>query len=332
MGNARYENMVDHLESLIATGVYKSGDRIPSLREISEKYTISMGSVRRGIKLLEDKGLLEFRHGSGTYVAPRRVKSDTTDDFLKIAVFLESDRANESYCAQALTGAQEVAAAENCSLTLNFCACNKMTGEFIQRRIGDSRGMLLLGCFDSVLEKLDSMIPGVGLSMHRTYAGLLSTVELDPFTATEQACGFFRKRRIHKIRVVSHNLPVHRLRAKIFADAWQAYGSCDQIELAEYTWADCSDDGCGYLFVSGTDFQLSSHHFREQFGRNLTEERTVLSIDGKSLFVPTYQPVSTIYIDWKQAGRIAMRECLRRIQDTGSEARRIYLDCKILER
>lgn len=64
-----YEEIVTQLKGLIAEGKLKSGDQLPSERELSEQLKVSRASVREAIRALESQGLLQIRPGEGTYVA-----------------------------------------------------------------------------------------------------------------------------------------------------------------------------------------------------------------------------------------------------------------------
>ncbi len=63
------EDIAAQLKRLIAEGELRSGDQLPSERELSEQFKVSRPSVREAIRTLESMGLLEARHGHGTYVA-----------------------------------------------------------------------------------------------------------------------------------------------------------------------------------------------------------------------------------------------------------------------
>ncbi len=64
-----YEDIVSQIRELIADGRLKSGDRLPSERELSEMFQVSRASVREAIRALESMGLIEIRSGEGTYIA-----------------------------------------------------------------------------------------------------------------------------------------------------------------------------------------------------------------------------------------------------------------------
>ncbi len=61
--------VVSQIEELIVAGVLKSGQKLPSERELAEQLSVSRPKVRDAIKLLEDRGLLLVKHGDGTFVS-----------------------------------------------------------------------------------------------------------------------------------------------------------------------------------------------------------------------------------------------------------------------
>lgn len=68
--HARTADEVAHqIEALILQGVLRSGDRLPGERELAQDTGVSRPTVRDAIKKLEHMGILESRHGGGTFVA-----------------------------------------------------------------------------------------------------------------------------------------------------------------------------------------------------------------------------------------------------------------------
>jgi len=57
------------LQSIISG--MRVGERLPSERELSEKWDVARMTVRRAMDELFKEGAIERRHGSGTFVAPR---------------------------------------------------------------------------------------------------------------------------------------------------------------------------------------------------------------------------------------------------------------------
>ncbi len=60
------------LRALIADGTLRPGDRLPSEEELSERLGVSRGSMREGIRMLAALGVIDTRHGSGSYVSDLR--------------------------------------------------------------------------------------------------------------------------------------------------------------------------------------------------------------------------------------------------------------------
>ena len=61
--------VVVQIEDLILSGVLKSGQKLPSERDLAERLQVSRPTVRDAIKTLEGRELLIVKHGDGTFVA-----------------------------------------------------------------------------------------------------------------------------------------------------------------------------------------------------------------------------------------------------------------------
>jgi len=66
-----YEQIAQQLASAIASGEYEVGQRLPSERELAQKFSVSRPTVREAIIALELDELVEVRTGSGVYVTHR---------------------------------------------------------------------------------------------------------------------------------------------------------------------------------------------------------------------------------------------------------------------
>ncbi len=66
-----YLQLADMIRNQIRDGGIRTGEALPSERELSDAVGISRVTVRRAIETLLREGLLSRRHGSGTYIAPR---------------------------------------------------------------------------------------------------------------------------------------------------------------------------------------------------------------------------------------------------------------------
>lgn len=58
----------DQLESMIESGEYKVGDKIPTEPELMNMFEVSRNTVREAVQSLTWSGILEVRQGAGTFV------------------------------------------------------------------------------------------------------------------------------------------------------------------------------------------------------------------------------------------------------------------------
>lgn len=64
----RYIQLANWIRTLIMDGSWKAGDALPSERSIVAATNLSRVTIRKALELLVREGLLQQRHGSGTYV------------------------------------------------------------------------------------------------------------------------------------------------------------------------------------------------------------------------------------------------------------------------
>ena len=61
--------VVAQIEALIAAGVLKQGRKLPSERDLAESLSVSRPKLREALHRLEERGLVQTRHGEGTFVS-----------------------------------------------------------------------------------------------------------------------------------------------------------------------------------------------------------------------------------------------------------------------
>lgn len=65
--------IVDKILEMIGAGYWSPGDKLPSQRDLAGQMDVSMASLREALYSLQAMGVLEMRHGSGTYVSNNTV-------------------------------------------------------------------------------------------------------------------------------------------------------------------------------------------------------------------------------------------------------------------
>jgi DNA-binding transcriptional MocR family regulator len=68
-----YEELAEDLTGLIAKGTLRAGDRLPSVRVLSDQRGVSISTVLQAYLLLESRGFVETRPQSGHYVRSTRL-------------------------------------------------------------------------------------------------------------------------------------------------------------------------------------------------------------------------------------------------------------------
>ena len=66
-----YQQIKDHCQSGIKSGSYPVDSRLPSERQLAEKFMVSRMTVTKAFKELEREGWVYARSGKGTFVAPQ---------------------------------------------------------------------------------------------------------------------------------------------------------------------------------------------------------------------------------------------------------------------
>lgn len=69
-----YKQLLDNIKA----GVWKSGDKLPTENELSKELNVSRATIRAALQRLRSIGLVESKHGKGTFVCPNEDLFDYT--------------------------------------------------------------------------------------------------------------------------------------------------------------------------------------------------------------------------------------------------------------
>ena len=81
-----YRQVADSILTLIRSGEYKAGARLPSERDLATAFKVSRPTIREAMIALEILGWVDSRHGSGIYIAEHPPAQAGADD-LDIGAF-----------------------------------------------------------------------------------------------------------------------------------------------------------------------------------------------------------------------------------------------------
>ncbi|MET9340297.1 winged helix-turn-helix domain-containing protein [Nonomuraea sp. NPDC003804] len=77
-----YAAMADHIAARIETGELRANARLAGERALAEEYGVALGTARRAIEELRQRGLVVTLPAKGTFVATPRPASDGEADAL----------------------------------------------------------------------------------------------------------------------------------------------------------------------------------------------------------------------------------------------------------
>ena len=137
------------LRALVAEG--RAGDRLPSERELAERLGAARMTVRHAMDALVAEGLLERRHGSGTYLLPRPVVR-----FLGLTSFTQDMRERGLEPGSRLLRFEELEADEELATRLRVDAGAAVL-RFSRLRTGDGRPMAV-----ETTEIARAVVPSLG--------------------------------------------------------------------------------------------------------------------------------------------------------------------------
>ncbi len=92
----KQRQIADWIISQILDGTLAPGDRLPSARELMERFDVSNQTAQNAVKLLQAEGLAEGVPGRGTFLAEdldldnltHRIDEPATDDYIALSAKL----------------------------------------------------------------------------------------------------------------------------------------------------------------------------------------------------------------------------------------------------
>mgnify|MGYP004709906971 CR=1 FL=1 len=71
----RYQHLANLLAQRIEQGFYREGEKLPSVRSLSQEHGVSISTVQQGYQLLEQQRLITAQPRSGYSVAPHPLQA-----------------------------------------------------------------------------------------------------------------------------------------------------------------------------------------------------------------------------------------------------------------
>ncbi len=153
----KYETVVFWVLDEIENGNLNYGDRLPSEKDLMEKFQVSRQTVRRALEALAEKGTVEGRRGSGTYVAVNRRRREKRE--IRIAVM--PTYVDTYIFPSIIRGIESVFSREGCTLQLS------VTNNTVERERMFLKEFLQTQSIDGVIaETVKSGLPSPNLELY----------------------------------------------------------------------------------------------------------------------------------------------------------------------
>ena len=66
-----YTQIVNQVQSQIASGIIKPGDRLPTVRALAEELRVNFNTVARAYRILDEARIISTQQGRGTYITEK---------------------------------------------------------------------------------------------------------------------------------------------------------------------------------------------------------------------------------------------------------------------
>jgi GntR family transcriptional regulator len=80
-----YAQIVAQVESAVARGELRPGDKIPPVRKLAEELVVNPNTVAKAYRQMEQMGLVETRKGAGTFILDPKQRTVGTRDLQQLA-------------------------------------------------------------------------------------------------------------------------------------------------------------------------------------------------------------------------------------------------------
>ena len=66
-----YTQIVNQVQSQIASGIIKPGDQLPTVRALAEELRVNFNTVARAYRILDEARIISTQQGRGTYITEK---------------------------------------------------------------------------------------------------------------------------------------------------------------------------------------------------------------------------------------------------------------------
>jgi DNA-binding FadR family transcriptional regulator len=112
-----FQDVVEQIQSAILDGRLKTGDTLPSERQLKEMFNISRGTLREALRVLEQKGLIEIKLGVGGGSVVKKVNAEQVSESL--GLLIQSQKVSLNHLAEFREDVEGIVAARAAKRSTN---------------------------------------------------------------------------------------------------------------------------------------------------------------------------------------------------------------------
>lgn len=155
----KYERIVSWVQTEIENGALSRSDKLPSENELMERFRVSRQTVRRAMEELTEKGIVEGRRGSGTYVTVNTRRYAAGKE-IRIAVMLTY--VDTYIFPSIIKGIESVLSSEGCTLQI------AMTDNAVEKERMLLKEFIHTQSVDGIIaETVKSALPNPNMELYR---------------------------------------------------------------------------------------------------------------------------------------------------------------------
>lgn len=155
----KYERIVAWVQEEITNGSLHRGDKLPSENNLMEHFSVSRQTVRRAMEALTEKGVVEGRRGSGTYVTVNTRRYAAGKE-IRIAVMLTY--VDTYIFPSIIKGIESVLSSEGCTLQI------AMTDNAVEKERMLLKEFIHTQSVDGIIaETVKSALPNPNMELYR---------------------------------------------------------------------------------------------------------------------------------------------------------------------
>ena len=155
----KYERIVSWVQTEIENGALSRGDKLPSENELMERFRVSRQTGRRAMEELTEKGVVEGRRGSGTYVTVNTRRYAAGKE-IRIAVMLTY--VDTYIFPSIIKGIESVLSSEGCTLQI------AMTDNAVEKERMLLKEFIHTQSVDGIIaETVKSALPNPNMELYR---------------------------------------------------------------------------------------------------------------------------------------------------------------------